>query len=141
MELALGTAVVGVGQAADDLFDGDTLGEQLDSRRAVERIHQRLRRQRADRAPRVHAERADSEEAARDRDAEAAVGVARDDRPGHRDAPGRQRSRSRATCSASRPAPSAIWWRQLVPSATTIASGVLRIAGSRLTSAICIETS
>ena len=30
---------------------------------------------------------------------------------------------TRATCSASRPAPSAIWWRQLVPSATTIASG------------------
>ena len=48
---------------------------------------------------------------------------------------------TRATCSASRCAPSAIWWRQLVPSATTMASGAARTAGSRLSSAICIDTS
>ncbi len=141
MQLALGAAIVGVGEAGHDLFGRDAVGEQLESRRAIERIHKRLRRQRADRAPRVHAECADGEEAARDRDAEAAVGVTRDDRPGHRDAPGRQRSSRRATCSASRPAPPAICCRQLVPSATTIASGTLRIAGSRLASAIRSETS
>ena len=51
---------------------------------------------------------------------------------------------TRATCSGSRaPArPSLIWWRQLVPSATTMASGgAARKAGSKDNSAICIETS
>jgi hypothetical protein len=38
------------------------------------------------------------------------------------------------------PAPSAIWWRQLVPSATISASGAARTAGSRLSSAICMAT-
>ena len=50
-------------------------------------------------------------------------------------------ARTRATCRASRPLPSAIWWRQLVPSATMQASGALRTAGSRVSSAICIEIS
>jgi hypothetical protein len=43
----------------------------------------RLRRDRTDAAPGVRAPGADGEEAARDRDAEAAVLVAGDDRPGH----------------------------------------------------------
>ncbi len=47
---------------------------------------------------------------------------------------------TRATCSAGRPAPSAICCRQLVPSATIKASGAARTAGSRLSSAICIDT-
>jgi hypothetical protein len=141
VQLALRAARVGVGQAGDDLVRRNAVGEQVDACGTVERIHQRLRRQRADRAPRVDAERADGEEAAGDGDAEAAVGGAGDDRPGHGvSGAGRKRSRTRATCSASRFAPWAICWRQLVPSATTIASGALRIAGSRLASAIAIET-
>ena len=51
-------------------------------------------------------------------------------------------SRTRTTCRASRPLPSAIWCRQLVPSATRIAlRGALRTAGSRRSSAIFIDTS
>ncbi len=46
-----------------------------------------------------------------------------------------------AACTAWRRAPSWIWWRQLVPSATTMASGAARTAGSRLSSAIFMETS
>ena len=46
----------------------------------------------------------------------------------------------RAVCTASRCAPSAIWLRQLVPSATTMASGCARTAGSSLASAIAIDT-
>lgn len=53
----------------------------------------------------------------------------------------RCRSSSTATCIASRCAPSPIWWRQLVPSATTMAPGFARMAGSRLASAIFIDTS
>src|SRR5258706_368695 len=43
------------------------------------------RRQRAHAAARVRTQRTDGKEAARDGDTEAAVGIARDDRPGHRD--------------------------------------------------------
>src|SRR5690606_13645078 len=44
-------------------------------------------------------------------------------------------SSTRATCSASRPAPPATWWRQEVPSATMMSSGAAaRTAGSRLAS-------
>jgi hypothetical protein len=52
------------------------------------------------------------------------------------------RSSTRTTCTATRPAPSWIWWRHEVPSATMIASSpALRTAGSRLASAILSETS
>jgi hypothetical protein len=55
---------------------------------------------------------------------------------------GASRSNStRARWSASRPVPSAIWCRQLVPSATSSASGARRTAGKRLSSAIAIDAS
>ena len=104
VQLALRPALVGVGQPGDDFFRRDAVGEQVDAGRTVERIHQRLRRQRADRAPRVDAERADGEEAARDGDAEAAVGVAGDDRPGHGDAAPAGSARGRGRRAAPRAA-------------------------------------
>jgi hypothetical protein len=52
------------------------------------------------------------------------------------------RSSTHATCSASRPAPSRIWWRQLKPSVTTSAAGgAARTAGSSVSSPIAIDTS
>ena len=52
------------------------------------------------------------------------------------------RSSTRATCTAPRCAPSRIWWRQLVPSATSSASGAAaRIFGSTDSSPIFIEVS
>ena len=63
--------------------------EHLEAGEAVERVDQRLGRERPDAGARVRAQRADREEAARDRDAECAARIARDDRPGHeRDAIG-----------------------------------------------------
>ena len=51
--------------------------------RAVQRIHQRLRRDRTDTTPGVHTQGADGEEAAGDRHTEMPVVVARQNRPGH----------------------------------------------------------
>ena len=46
------------------------------------------------------------------------------------------------TEKASRPDPSAIWWRQLVPSATiSVSASASRTAGRSVSSAIFIETS
>jgi hypothetical protein len=53
----------------------------------------------------------------------------------------RLRASTFATCTASRPLPSLIWWRQEVPSATTMASPALRTAGSRESSAMAKDTS
>src|SRR5262249_45000030 len=51
-------------------------------------------------------------------------------------------AKTEATCTALRRAPSSIWCRQLVPSATINASfGALRTAGNKLRSAIRIEIS
>src|SRR6185503_6140801 len=84
MELALLAAFVGRGQAPDDFRRGNAVSQQLEALRPVVRVHQGLGRERADAALRVRAERADGEEARRDRHAEgAARGIARDDRPGH----------------------------------------------------------
>ncbi|XQU77128.1 hypothetical protein EPAKOI_004900 [Cupriavidus sp. H18C2] len=50
-------------------------------------------------------------------------------------------SSTRATWMAWRPVPSWIWWRQLVPSATTsVSASALRTAGSSDSSPIFIET-
>ena len=61
------------------------------------------------------------------------------------DAPAAQASAAsstRATWTASRPTPSWIWWRQLVPSATTRSSGeAFRSAGKSDSSAMAKETS
>ena len=46
-------------------------------------------------------------------------------------APPRAPAPGDARRAAPRPVPSAIWWRQLVPSATTIACGALRTAGKQ----------
>jgi len=79
---------------------------------------------------------------ARDRDGDLHRGFASDRLAGDGPAHGTlsAASSTRATCQASRPAPSAIWCRQLVPSATTSDSGASRTAGSRLSSAIFIDT-
>ena len=84
VQLAHGLAGVGAGQRRHDVGGAATFAEQGDAGRPVERIEQRLRRERADAAARVHAERADGEEAAGDRHAEASPRVARQDGPGHR---------------------------------------------------------
>src|SRR5205823_14361024 len=86
----------------------------------------------------------------RSSDLDGPVAVAADDRPwgvAIRAQRGRDElisyracSSTRATCQASRPAPSAIWCLQLVPSATTRASFEFLTAGRRLSSAIFIET-
>ena len=97
---------VGVGQGPGHVDRRPAFGEQVERRRTVERIEQRLGGDRADAAPRVQAERADREEAARDRDAEPAFVVAPEDRPCH----GRKcvgRERPRAPCSRAAIPPSA----------------------------------
>src|ERR1043166_9328480 len=49
---------------------------------------------------------------------------------------------TRATCSASRPVPSAIWWRHEVPSATiSVSASALRTAGSSDSSPMASEAS
>jgi heme/copper-type cytochrome/quinol oxidase subunit 1 len=54
----------------------------------------------------------------------------------------RARSSTRATWIASRPAPSLIWWRHEVPSATSsVSRPAARTAGSSDSSAIFIDTS
>ena len=83
VQLALGTARVGVGQGAGDVERRPALGEQVQGGRPVERIEQRLARDRADAAPGVRAQGADGEKAAGDRDAEPAFIVAPEDGPCH----------------------------------------------------------
>ena len=90
-------AGVGVGQGPGDVERRPAFGEQVERRRAVERIEQRLAGDRADAAPGVRAEGADREEPARDRDAEPAFVVAPQDRPCH--------GRKCAFPGAGRPAP------------------------------------
>ena len=86
VQLALGAARVGVGQGAGDVGRRPALGEQVEAGRPVERIEQRLARDRADAAPGVRAQGADREKAAGDRDAEPAFVVAPEDGPCHAEA-------------------------------------------------------
>src|SRR5260221_7459644 len=53
----------------------------------------------------------------------------------------RHSARSASGCFAARPAPSAIWRRQLVPAATMVAPGAARTAGNKESSAIFIDAS
>ena len=87
VELALRAAGIGGGERGDHVDRRMAGVEQLETGRPVQRVHQGLGGQRTGAAPRVHRERTDREEAAGDGDAEAAVAVACEDRPGHGDRP------------------------------------------------------
>ena len=69
VQLAMGAAGVGVGQGTGDVERRLSLGEEVERRRTVERVEQRLAGNRAHAAPGVRTERADGEEAAGDGDA------------------------------------------------------------------------
>src|SRR6266480_455048 len=124
------------------------LGQAAPARPGVGAVSHRLRRVSLQRRVRPGARQLSR--LSRVRHDDGPVAVAADDRPwgvAIRAQRGRDElisyracSSTRATCQASRPAPSAIWCLQLVPSATTRASFEFLTAGRRLSSAIFIET-
>ena len=81
MELAVIAPVILIGKNSDDVFR--TLPfQKIQTLLSIMRVYQCLCGKRANPAARVRTVHADSEEAARDRDAEGAASVAGDDRPG-----------------------------------------------------------
>ena len=85
VQLPVVAARVRGGQRAHDVRGIVAARHGLERGRRVERIDERLGRERADAACRVRAQRADGKEPARDGDAEGSARIARDDGPGHRD--------------------------------------------------------
>ncbi len=83
VELPVVAAGVRGDQRAHDVGRIDVPCHRVERGRRVQRIDERLRRERADAARRVRTQRADREEPARDGHAERAGGVAGDERPGH----------------------------------------------------------
>jgi hypothetical protein len=83
MQLAMIAAIIRADQHVDDVFRRRTARQKIEAAHAIERIDQRLRRQRTDTASRVWTQRADGEEPARDRHAQRAARIAGNDRPGH----------------------------------------------------------
>ena len=84
MELPVLASGIARRQRGHDLGRRVTCRQQGQAGPTVQRVHQGLRGQRAHAALAVWAERADGEESAGDCQAKAALGVARQDRPGHR---------------------------------------------------------
>ena len=83
MKLAVLAAGVGGGERFHHISRSLALAQQLDAVHAIERIRQRLRGDRADPGLDVRHAAADREVLGRDRDAERAGGITRDQRPGH----------------------------------------------------------
>jgi hypothetical protein len=83
VQLAVLAPFVGGDEALRHLGGGNARAQELEPLFSVVRVDQRLGGERADAAFRVRAERADREEARRDRNAERAARVARYDRPRH----------------------------------------------------------
>jgi hypothetical protein len=83
MHLAVLATRVGEDERAHDIVRCHSLRQPREAARAVQRIDQRLRRQRTDAAMRMRTQRADREESARDDHAQSARHIARDDRPCH----------------------------------------------------------